>query len=229
MEYGERGNGLATQVRWSPAGNQFAIATTRGIYLFNQDLQLAQVYPTDKAVQTLAFSPDGSLLAGGLADGRILVWDILSAEIIQDMYTDEAAWLAMAFSPEGDSLASAGWHVPLTIWAMESGNMLSRISVHKSGVKSLAFTSDGGQLLSWARTEPVWINSLDGKKAARNIPMRKDSLGFRPRKIKFSPSGGTLLAIYERQLSLMTTDRGYYLITLSRFQGFPAGCGPIPG
>ena len=219
VEYADWGRGLATQVRWSPVGDQFAVATTTGVHLYDQSGILNQAFLTDEAVRSLAYSPDGEMMAGGMEDGRILVWNIASGEVVRELVMPADIILALAFSPDSTLLAAAGWNNTIALWFLDTGTQISTSNVHEAGVKSLAFRSTGEELLSWARTEPVWISARADVKPLKNIAMRKDGQGFRPKMVRFSPDGETIMAVYDRQVSLISSASGTFLVSIIDFNG----------
>ncbi len=219
VAYADWGRGLATQVRWSPSGNQFAVAATTGIYLYDKSGILNTVFQTENAVRSIAYTMDGLMLAGGMDDGRILVWNLASAEVVRELVMPADIILSVALSQDGTLLAASGWESGISVWYLDTGTQLSTSNIHNAGVKSLAFTSAGEELLSWARTEPVWISASADGKPIQNIAMRKDGQGFRPKMVRFSPDGETIMAVYDRQVSLISSARGTFLISMFDFKG----------
>jgi WD40 repeat protein len=64
------------------------------------------------SVNTLAFSPDGQMLAAGLQNGTIIVWDVMTRKVIANiLYNPNAARSSrpavnsLAFSPNSHILA----------------------------------------------------------------------------------------------------------------------------
>ena len=56
-------------------------------------------------VTSVAFSPDGRLLAAGSLGVRILVWKTETAEVVRQLEYDSISYNSAAFSPRGQWLA----------------------------------------------------------------------------------------------------------------------------
>ena len=59
-------------------------------------------------METLAFSPDGSVLASGSRDNTIRLWNLETHEVLHTITEHEDDVWAVAFSPDGKTLASGG-------------------------------------------------------------------------------------------------------------------------
>jgi WD40 repeat protein len=70
----------------------------------------------DGAYQRLAFSPDGTLLAAGAADGEVVVWDLARAEPVRRWRGHRGAVTALAFSASGRRLASGSLDATVLVW-----------------------------------------------------------------------------------------------------------------
>ena len=90
-------------------------------------------------VQSLAFSPDGRILAAGGYKG-IVLWDTVSWEILHSLNTPSKS---LAFSPDGRILA-AGYQ-GIVLWDAVSWELLHRLNEH---TETLAFSPDGRLLAS---------------------------------------------------------------------------------
>jgi WD40 repeat protein len=105
----------------------------------------------DALALSLAFSPDGQLLASGHVDGNVHLWHIESGEEYPVKLRHEAIVGAMAFSPDGQTLATGAMDNNLKLWNVEaavSGEAQRQLHRQPSGVTSLAYASKGAWVVT---------------------------------------------------------------------------------
>ena len=96
--------------------------------------------PKVSAVNSVAFSPDGKILASASNDGTARLWDVAtSREIGAPLVHGAAAMMAVAFSSDGTLVATAGRDGAIQLWDVRT---------HQRSGSS--FTSGGGAVMSAA-------------------------------------------------------------------------------
>jgi WD40 repeat protein len=107
---------------FSPDGVTLATGHYDGeIRLWNtQNGELRQVLATSGVVESLAFSPDGSLLASGEGTGsnQVRLWDIEVGQLVRILDSHERPVVSLAFSPDGRQLASGDYAGTVWLWGV---------------------------------------------------------------------------------------------------------------
>ncbi|MCK9905110.1 hypothetical protein CC117_33155 [Parafrankia colletiae] len=100
-----------------------------------------------KAINTVAFSADGQLLASASDDGTVRLWEITTGTSrVLTGHTDIVT--AAVFSPDGTQLATSSYDRTVRVWELTTGTARV-LTGHTDVVGALTF-SDDGQLLASA-------------------------------------------------------------------------------
>jgi len=120
---------------------------------------------------SVAFSPDGLIIASGGENGVIVLWNANSSKLFRTMRGHSGNINSVAFSPIGGTLASAGDDGMIKVWNATNGSLIRTIKGHSSPVECVVFSPDGRFLASagddctiklWNATNGLLIKTFKG-------------------------------------------------------------------
>ncbi len=135
---------------------------------------------------TVAFSPDGRLLAAG-TDGVVKVWDWKARRLLHDLPGHGFHSIAVAFSGDG-RLATGAFREGLRLWGPETGTLLRTVPAHRHPISSVAFSPDGKWLASASFDRTVKLSDATTGGHLRSFDLHTGNIEC----VAFSPGGRRL-------------------------------------
>jgi WD40 repeat protein len=134
----------------SPDGNRLAVASHKPNSTRIYDITTGEVLAHIPGQRSVAFSPDGRLLATESANVDeffpVELWDILARKSVGRLVGHKAQIDSIAFSSDGDLLATGSSDGTARLWNLEDRTEQMAFRAHSEGVRRVAFLPDKKRL-----------------------------------------------------------------------------------
>ncbi len=190
---------------FSPDGARVAFALDSTVQVWNcsQGDKIREINGRFDHPDTLAFSPDGVLLAAGTADGEVILWDRSKDSEQRVSRAHAEAVRRVAFRPDGKWLATAGMDRVARIWECPALRPIQTLRGHDRPLLSVAFNPAGDKLVT---------GSSDGTSRLWNLTRELDYIT--PRAVAASGAAGIIAGAVDGGIALWNTGTGMRTATL---------------
>lgn len=150
---------LIRAVRLSPDGGRiFAAAHGGAVHGWAIPEGTVLFSTTEGDARTLALSPDGAVLAGGYADGTIVLRSPETGAIMRSLDCGKSSVTTLGFSPDGRTIAAGLGNGAAQVFDMTSGASLTPPLLHGHSVSTLSFSPCSTRLATGSLdgTARVW-------------------------------------------------------------------------
>ena len=146
--------------------------------------------PESKGVHSVSFSPDGRYLASGGGGGKVRIWELAGAKVVQTLPGHTGFVASVAFSPGNPAwIASAGSDKQLVLWDWRTGEKIhswpSETVLGNGMAYAVAFSPDGQRLAAPAENGEVIIRDTATGRVIFRLPGHEQVAKC----VSFSPDG----------------------------------------
>ena len=134
----------------SPDRKRIGAVTTGGVRFWDltTGAEAATLRLPIPGVRVVAFSPDGSRLAAGGDDPKVVVVDAASGALLAESTGFTGRIQSMAFSPDGKRILTAGIDPTIRLWDAATGQLVRTYAGHSQEVLTAIFHPDGTRIAS---------------------------------------------------------------------------------
>jgi serine/threonine protein kinase/WD40 repeat protein len=185
---------IVPSVAFSPSGTTLAIAAL-SVCLWDIASQDCVPGPRLTTALSVAFSPDGNLLAAGDGtNGFTYLWSVAAKTMLVARLPDPAGEgvNSVAFSPDGKTLAAGDTNSRTFLWDVATQKLIATLTDYPSnGVYSVAFSPDGKILAAGDGNGRTFLWNATTDKPIGSVA---DLGGKGVESVAFSPDGEILAA-----------------------------------
>ena len=143
-------------------------------------------------VTSVAFSPDGRILASGSENNTIRLWDVNTGQHKHTFTGHTDLVTSVAFSPDGKTIVSASWDETIRLWDVNTGQHKHTFTEHTDPVRSVAFSPDGKTLAGAGWDETIHLWDVNTGHLLHTLLHTYPGFAVAVSSVVFSPDGKTL-------------------------------------
>ncbi len=197
-------------IHYTPNGKNIVVGSWDGlVHVLDPEANEVQrlVLPDEdiyNAVNDIAISPDGRLVAAGTKDRTVRVFDLASGELVTSLRGHGGFIEGLAFSPDGTVLASASEDTTVGLWNTADWTSGGVMRGHLATVRGVVWSPDGAALTTVGLDDTLRIWNAGSRFAPqRDIETGQDGIYS----AAINPADGRIaVACYDGWMRVFNTE-----------------------
>lgn len=142
------------------------------------------------SILSVAFSPNGTVLAAGTDTGEIRLWRVSDGMLLAT-FSGHTDWIwGLTFSPDGTYLASGSSDQTLRLWDITSEQCIHILRGHRHRIRGIAFSADSALLASSSEDHEIRIWNVANGALLYTLNGHTNPV----RAVAFTPDGNMLIS-----------------------------------
>ena len=147
----------------------------------------------NQSINSVAFSPEGTILISGSTDMTIRLWDTEGNLIGQPLQGHKESILSVAFSPDGETIVTGSEDSKLGLWDIKGNFIGQPLRGHEGIVYSAAFSPNGEIIASGGAKGRLCFLDTKGNLIGKPLQShQRDNKYYSINSVAFSPDGKIL-------------------------------------
>ena len=166
---------VVTAVAYSPDSSLLAVSGFHEVLLHRADGSglVRRLVGRSQRIESLAFSPDGKLLAavGGTPAlfGEIQLWEVATGKLLRSASVSHDTLFGVSFNADGSQLAVGGADNRARVFATAGLDLLMRFDAHADWVFGTTFSLKNDHLITVSRDRSMKLVIIDSGQFVDNI------------------------------------------------------------
>ncbi len=162
-------------VAFSPKGEYLAVSGYHEVLLWSGDgsKRIARLVGLSERIQSLSFSPDGTLLAAAGGDpgrlGEIQIWDVAKQKLKVSIPVSFDVVAGVSWSPDGTLVGCGCADNTVRAFEVQTGKQILFQGAHSDWVTDTVFSQDGKHLVSVSRDRSVKLTEVATNRFIDNV------------------------------------------------------------
>ncbi|MFH1050514.1 MAG: choice-of-anchor D domain-containing protein [bacterium] len=199
----------------SADGSNIAVGSSGAVTILDAiyGIELASFLGHTNSINSVAVSPDNSLIASTGDDGKILIWNLKTGWIVNSI-SGISTWMQKAlFSKDGKSIFSCSNSDSLIrIWDVKTGDEIKTLRGHIGGIRSIALSPNGDKLVSAGIDFTIKVWDVKTGTVIKDIPVWQSYVTS----LDLHPEGNkAVLGKNDKRIKVLDLSTGEEILDLS--------------